>query len=59
MRVFRRVKEKQETEGNWAVPSNCFALLLFNKGIVNLAEPACMLWLLCTTPEQHKTATAY
>lgn len=51
MRVFGRVKEKQETEGNWAVPSNCFALLLFNKGIVNLAEPVCMLWLLCTTPE--------
>lgn len=25
--VFRRGREKQETERNWAVPSNCFALL--------------------------------
>lgn len=51
MRVFRRGKEKQETEGNWAVPSSCFALLLSNKGVLNLTEPASVLWLLCTTPE--------
>lgn len=56
MRVLTRAKDKQETEGNWAVPPNCFALLLFNKAVVNLADPASMLWLFCTTPEQHETA---